>query len=242
MYWIVNLGGYVMPKDLTPQKILNMIFRHLKLIFLIAALVTLLAYGYSSFFITPIYSTSSLIQVHNYNEDLAQTQTTSYYNNGSTKGYVQLNNISASSTLAGHCVILFANMPDMTQLMNGASVTFSQIEDSPFIRINASSSNPQIAANVCNQLAEQAPICFADAYGKDNGKVKIVTTASAPSSPSSPNVGQNTLYGLVIGAVIGVLLALFLEIIDTTLKPGDDLAKMYGLPVFAEIVDFEKEG
>jgi capsular polysaccharide biosynthesis protein len=95
---------------------------------------------------------------------------------------------------------------------------------------------------VCNQLAEQAPKCFQDEYGKGNGKVTIITSAAAPSSPISPNVNQNTLYGLAIGAVLGILLAFFLEIIDTTLKPGDDLAKLYGVPVFAEIVDFEKEG
>lgn len=232
-----------MPKDLTPQKIIGMILRHVKLIFLIAALVTLISYGYSSFFITPVYSTSSLILIHSYNEQTPTKAASTYYNNSvNGGGRVAVGEISTSSTLAGHCVILFSNMPDMTSLMSGATVTFNQVEESPFIRINASSSNPQVAANVCNQLAEQAPKCFEDQYGKGNGKVTIITNASAPSSPVSPNINQNTLYGLAIGSVLGILLAFFLEIIDTTLKPGDDLAKMYGIPVFAEIVDFEKEG
>ncbi|MEE3333450.1 MAG: Wzz/FepE/Etk N-terminal domain-containing protein [Ruminococcus sp.] len=231
-----------MPKDLTPQKIIGMLLRHVKLIFLIAALVTLISYGYSSFFITPVYSTSSLILIHSYNDSVV-TKSTTYYNNSvNGNGRVAVSEISLSSTLAGHCVILFSNMPDMTSLMSGASVSFEQVDESPFIRISATSSNPQVAANVCNQLAEQAPKCFQDEYGKGNGKVTIITSAAAPSSPISPNVNQNTLYGLAIGAVLGVLLAFFLEIIDTTLKPGDDLAKLYGVPVFAEIVDFEKEG
>ncbi len=228
-----------MPKDLTPQKILAMLMRHIKLIFLVTALVTLIVYGYSSFFITPVYSTSSLILIHNYNEEYT-TKSSTYY--ATSPGRVQVSEIAQSTTLAGHCVILFSNMPDMTSLMSGANVTFEQIEDSPFIRINASSSNPQVAANVCNQLAEQAPKCFEDEYGEGNGKVTIITSAAAPTSPVSPNVNQNTLYGLAIGAILGILLAFFLEIIDTTLKPGDDIAKLYGIPVFAEIVDFEKEG
>ncbi len=228
-----------MPKDLTPQKIIGMLLRHIKLILLISALVTLISYGYSSFFITPVYSTSSLILIHNYNEEVT-TKATTYYNE--SRGRVSVSDISLSSTLAGSCVILFSNMPDMTSLMSGATVTFEQVEESPFIRINASSSNPQVAANVCNQLAEQAPKCFRDQYGEGNGKVTIITSAAAPTTPVSPNVNQNTLYGLAIGAILGILLAFFLEIIDTTLKPGDDLAKLYGIPVFAEIVDFEKEG
>ncbi|MBQ7504204.1 MAG: hypothetical protein IJT79_02665 [Ruminococcus sp.] len=230
-----------MPKDLTPQKILSMLMRHVKLIILVAALVTLIAYGYSSFFITPVYSASSLIMVQNYSEYYS-TQPTTSYNGYNTKGRIDSGNISASSTIAANCVILFSNSPDMTSLMTDATVDIEQVEEQNFIRFNASSANPQVAANVANQLAEQAPKTFASIYGKDKGRVDTITSAVAPTTPISPNINQNTLIGLGIGLVLGILLAFFLEIIDTTLKPGDDLAKLYNLPVFAEIVDFEKEG
>ena len=230
-----------MPKDLTPQKIFSMLLRHIKLIILIAALVTLIAYGYSSFFITPVYSASSLIMVQNYSEYYS-TQPTTSYNGYNTKGRIDSGNISASSTIAANCVILFSNSPDMTSLMSDATVDIEQIEEQNFIRFTASSANPQVAANVANQLAEQAPKTFASLYGKDKGRVDTITSAVAPTTPVSPNINQNTLIGLGIGLVLGILLAFFLEIIDTTLKPGDDLAKLYNLPVFAEIVDFEKEG
>ncbi len=230
-----------MPKDLTPQKILSMLLRHIKLIILVAALVTLIAYGYSSFFITPVYSASSLIMVQNYSEYYS-TQPTTSYNGYNTKGRIDSGNISASSTIAANCVILFSNSPDMTSLMTDATVDIEQVEEQNFIRFNASSANPQVAANVANQLAEQAPKTFASLYGKDKGRVDTITSAVAPTTPISPNINQNTLIGLAIGLVLGILLAFFLEIIDTTLKPGDDLAKLYNLPVFAEIVDFEKEG
>lgn len=230
-----------MPKDLTPQKILSMLLRHVKLIILVAALVTLIAYGYSSFFITPVYSASSIIMIQNYSEYYS-TQPTTSYNGYNTKGRIDSGNISASSTIAANCVILFSNSPDMTSLMSDATVDIEQIEEQNFIRFTASSANPQVAANVANQLAEQAPKTFASLYGKDKGRVDTITSAIAPTTPVSPNINQNTLIGLGIGLVLGILLAFFLEIIDTTLKPGDDLAKLYNLPVFAEIVDFEKEG
>ena len=229
-----------MPKDLTPQKILNMIMRHVKLIILIGALTTLIAYGYSSFFITPVYSASSLIMVQNYYEYYSAQPTTSY--NGSSAGRIDTGNISASATIAANCVTLFNNSPDMTSLMSDAAVTIEQVEEQNFIRFNASSANPQVAANVANQLAEQAPKTFASLYGKDRGRVDTITSATAPTTPVSPNINQNTFIGLGVGLILGVLLAFFLEIIDTTLKPGDDLAKLYAIPVFAEIVDFEKDG
>ena len=48
------------------------------------------------------------------------------------------------------------------------------------------------------------------------------------------------MVGLFGGIAIGCLLAFFLELIDTTIKPDDDLFKMYKIPVFAEVVDFER--
>lgn len=228
-----------MPKDLTPQKILSMLLRHIKLIILIGALVTLIAYGYSSFFITPVYSASSLVMVQDTNEDFSSTQPTASYNNNGKR--IDTSRITASSTIAASCVTLFSNVPEMTSLMSDASVTITQVDDSNFLKFTASSSNPQVAANVANQLAEQAPKTFKKFF-ENKGRLDTIQSATAPSTPVSPNVNQNTLFGLGIGLVLGVLLAFFLEIIDTTLKPGDDLAKMYGLPVFAEIVDFQREG
>lgn len=221
-------------KDLTPQKILTIVLRHIKLIVLIAILTTLITYGYSKFFITPTYTASAMLFVQNYDENA--TQPTSF-----NTGKADISSISASATLAKQCVYLFTNSPDMTNIASGAYVSITTVDESNFLRITATAPNAQQAANVVNQLADQAPKCFASYYD-NNGKISTVTSATPPSIPSSPNVKQNTLYGVVIGIVLGVLLSLFLEIIDTTIKAGDDLAKMYKLPVFAEIVDFEQEG
>ena len=39
-----------------------------------------------------------------------------------------------------------------------------------------------------------------------------------------------------------MLIAIIIEIVDTTIKPDDDLFKIYEVPVFGEIIDFETEG
>ena len=221
-----------MPKDLTPQKIVNMVLRHIKLIVLVTILITLITFGYSKFFIAPTYSASSLILVQNYDQDNTQPTT-------SISNKVPVGDISASATLAGNCVILFTNAPEMTSLMT-CPVTIQTVDESNFVKIIATDSNAQNAANVANQLADQARICYSSFY--EYGKVSTIKTASPPSAPYAPNIAQNTIYGFAIGLILGVLLAFFLEIIDTTIKPGDDLAKLYSLPVFAEIVDFEQEG
>ena len=228
-----------MPKDLTPQKILSMLLRHIKLIFLITILVTLIAYGYSTFFITPVYSATSTIHIWNADENETQSQQTTYSNGRR----VDTSKITQSTTLAANCVVIFQQSPLMTDRMRGASVNITQVNESNVIQFTVSSPNPNICMEVANNLAKYgAKECYKKFFG-DYGKVTFIRgPQTAPTTPVSPNINRNTIFGAAIGFIIGVLLAFFLEIIDTTVKPGDDIAKLYGLPVFAEIVDFEKEG
>lgn len=223
-----------MTMNLTPQRILSMLLRHVKLIILITLLVTIIFYGYSAFFISPTYSSNALIMVQNYDSDNVDV------NSGYSSGKVNSSDITTSATMANNCVILFQNSPDMTSLMSCPASVSLVDENNNFIRITATSSNPSQAMKVANDLAYQAEVTFSSVF--ENGKLSIIREAAYPNSPIAPNVTKNTAYGFIIGLVLAVLISFFIEVIDTTIKPGDDLHKMYEVPVFAEIVDFEQEG
>ena len=53
---------------------------------------------------------------------------------------------------------------------------------------------------------------------------------------------RNTLIGAAIGIILACLIAILLDLIDTTIKSDDDLAEIYKVPVFAEIPDFGSLG
>ena len=152
-----------------------------------------------------------------------------------------MQDISSSVTLANTCATLFTVDPDMKSIISGANITISVVEDSYFLRISSTSSDPHTAANIANLVANTAPQAFKKYFG-DAGKVDTVEEANVPSSPSSPNKPKYILIGFLIGLGLSLIISFLLEIIDTTIKPGDDLYKIYDIPVFAEIVDFESEG
>ena len=227
-----------MKKQITISDLLKIFLQHIKLIIIVTLLGAVLAFLYVTYMVTPMYSTSALILVQNGNSFESDINSSSQTLNGEK---VNVNDISSSQMLANTCSTLFTVDPDMKSIISGASISISVVEDSYFLRISSSSSDPHTAANIANLVANTAPQVFKKYFG-DAGKVDTVEEANVPSSPSSPNRSRYVLIGLLAGLVLSLVISFFLEIIDTTIKPGDDLYKMYDVPVFAEIVDFEAEG
>ena len=228
-----------MKKQITITDLLKIFLQHIKLIIIVTLLGGLLAFLYVTYLVTPMYSTSALILVQNGNTFESDINKA---NNSTLNGEkVNTNDITSSQMLANTCSTLFTVDPDMKSIISGASISISVVEDSYFLRISSTSSDPHTAANIANLVANTAPQVFKKYFG-DAGKVDTVEEANVPSSPSSPNKPRYVLIGLLAGLVLSLVISFLLEIIDTTIKPGDDLYKMYDIPVFAEIVDFETEG
>ena len=221
-------------KQITINDLLQIFMQHIRLIIILTLTGTLVAYLYVSYMVTPIYSTSALILVQS-SSTLESSSTTL------NSDKVNMSDINSSVMLANTCSTLFTVDPDMKSIISGASVSITAIEDSYFLKITASSSDPHTAANIANLVANTAPGVFKKYFG-EAGKVDTVDEASIPSRPSSPDKSRYTMIGLLIGLVLGLGISFLLEMIDTTIKPGDDLYKQYEIPVFAEIVDFEPEG
>lgn len=226
-----------MNKQITISDILKIFLQHVKLIIVITLLGAVLAFLYVTYLVTPMYSTSALILVQNGNTFANDINSATSLNDDK----VNTNDITSSVMLANTCSTLFTVDPDMKSIISGASISISAVEESYFLRISSTSSDPYTAANIANLVADTAPEVFKKYFG-DAGKVAKVEEASVPSSPSSPNSTRYIMMGLMAGLILSLVISFLLEIVDTTIKPGDDLYKMYEIPVFAEIVDFEAEG
>lgn len=222
-----------MTRDFSVNKIFSVLLRHIKLIILITIVGTMLAFCYTKFFIKPVYSASAIILVQNYDSSQDKQEATD------PNQRVYSSDLSSSATLAEHCTVLFLNSPEMIEVLNGCSLDISSENETNFLRLSVSSTDPQTAADVCQKVTETAPKLFLEVYKA--GKIDTIRPPSVPTAPSSPNVKQNVLIGFLGGLGFAILLSLFLDIIDTTIKPDDDLFRIYGIPVFAEIVDFERE-
>lgn len=82
---------------------------------------------------------------------------------------------------------------------------------------------------------------YADLKKKEVGSsiprmpVKIWEKAEAPANPSSPKWPLNLALGAVVGLVVGIGLAFFIEYLDTSVKTMEDVENFLGVPVLAII-------
>ena len=65
--------------------------------------------------------------------------------------------------------------------------------------------------------------------------VSVKQVAEPPSFPARPRVGLNLTLGALVGLVIGIGLAFFIEYLDTSVKTMDDVEGLLGVPVLAII-------
>jgi chain length determinant protein EpsF len=69
----------------------------------------------------------------------------------------------------------------------------------------------------------------------EQSDVSILNPAVAPLDPSAPRVLLNTLVSILIGSVLGVGLAMLLELVNRPIRSSADLKDMLGIPVLGTI-------
>lgn len=219
-------------KNITIQKLIEILLGKVKFIILLTIVGGLLFYGYSIFFIQPVYSTSSMVSVLNYSAKTKDGQSANEVN-----GKIYGSDITGSSNLAKVCVTLFKNSDEITELYDGCNVNIDIENDSFFITISVQGNDPQKCANVANQISDKSKEVFGDymAYGQ----MRTVRDAKVPTASQSPDNMKICLLGLVAGFAVACAVSILLELIDTTIRVDDDIQGTYGIPVFAEIPDFE---
>jgi chain length determinant protein EpsF len=99
--------------------------------------------------------------------------------------------------------------------------------------------------NVLNKDVESAQRAFDNASqrysqtriegGSDQSDVSVLNPAVAPIEPSGPRVVLNTVLSLLLGAMLGIGIAMLSEMFDRRVRSESDLAEVAHIPVLATI-------
>lgn len=69
----------------------------------------------------------------------------------------------------------------------------------------------------------------------EQSDVSVLNPAVAPTEPSGPRVLLNTLVSILLGTILGVGLALLLELLNRPVRSASDVKDMLGIPVLGTI-------
>ena len=121
------------------------------------------------------------------------------------------------------------------------TVAATAANDTVLLTVTVTDIDARRASAVANAVAERTITVVRDVSPTDplGGagalKVSVVTPASVPSSPSSPNTVLNLAAGVVLGLTLGVLAALARETFDTRVRDAGVLAELTDLPVLGSV-------
>lgn len=169
-------------------------------------------------------------------------------NNQNTGDTLNVNDITAAQKLVNTCQIIFQSNKMLDSVIYELDLPYSKEELSSMIsvtsvnstevmRITASNEDPQLSADIVNVLVELARDEFMRVI--KSGSIEVVEYGEVPENPSFPRPMIFGAAGVIIGAAAAYILFFLKEILSVTVTPRDDLSKIYGVPVFAEIMDFE---
>lgn len=161
---------------------------------------------------------------------------------------ININDINAAQKLVNTCEILFKSnymlellsesLPqyDYTSAKYAKMITIESVNGTEVLKISVETNSPKISVEIANKLVELSKIEYMRVI--KNGLIEVVSNAIYPKSHVFPNNKLFVVSGFAIGFLGAYFVFLIIETIDTKVKPDDDLAKKYDIPVFAEIMDF----
>ena len=204
-------------------------------IILTAIVAAVLAFGVSSFVLTPEYSSTTRIYVVNRNQSENAGLTNQDLQAGTylVKDYKEI--ILSQDVLEK----VISNLK-LEQSGKGLSkkIQVTVPLDTRIVSIVVKDDQPEEASRIANALREVA----AEKIIKVT-RVSDVTTleeARPALTPSSPNIRRNTLLAFLAGGAVMVILVLLLELLDDRVKRPEDVEEVMHVALLGIVPDLNK--
>lgn len=214
--------------------------KHLPMIFLFAIVVGALSFVLSSFIITPKYDSNATMIVSNstQNNDQNPQANVDYGQIQANKALISTYSEIVKSKGIADKVIKNLGL-DMDYDEFSSKVSIEPVKDTQIISVKVVDTIPERAMDIANETANIFKGSIGDIMKVDN--VQILDGATLPEEPSSPKIAKNTAIGLVLGFVLGMAVALFRELADSSVKSAEEVTEFFDIPVIGIVPD-RKQG
>lgn len=201
---------------------------NLFLILSLSILGFLLAFGYTSFFVDPTYSSESTVFIQptvKENQVSASDITT---NQKLTTTYTE---IAKSNTVLDQVWPSFKSTLTKNQIRS--ALTIKSIGDTQIISFTAVTTDPELSMKLVNRVVNVFMMEIKKIMEIDN--LTIIDKAQINEQKVGPNRTLNVVIGTMLGFMLGVGIALLKMLLNRTIQTRYDAEKLLSLPVLGEI-------
>ncbi|GAA4579075.1 hypothetical protein GCM10023176_56140 [Micromonospora coerulea] len=170
---------------------------------------------------------SQVLQVAYEADSPAQAQAGSH---AFAQAYLDLRKATAQKTLDNEIASLNQQKADVTKQLTAVAGRIAAAPANSVDRERAEADRSVLTNQLASLNNRLSPLLSTDT---DPGE--IISDARLPSSPSSPNRTLNLASGMGAGLLLGIVLALLLDRLDTRVRRGRDITDRVGLPLLLEV-------
>lgn len=200
-----------------------------------------LAFAFTFFLVTPLYSSSAMLYVNNGSISL-----------GGTSVSIDNGDLTASRSLVETYLVILNSRETLEEVIEEADLPYNYIElgkmisasavnDTEVFEVTVTSGDPQEASEIANTIVKVLPTRIKSIV--DGSNAVRVDGAIPIYEPVSPNVTRNTALGAMLGLVLscGVYVVLFL--MDNEIHSESYLLTAYpNIPLLTVIPDVDASG
>ena len=129
---------------------------------------------------------------------------------------------------------------DITEEELKKSITVSSKEDTDVIELTVTNENAAYAAKIANEIVRVFSEMLPEIYNINN--LYVVDEAEVESEPSNIHHAKDVVIFTFVGIVVAVGYVLIANMLDTTVKTGEDIEKEFNIPVLVSIPYIENFG
>ncbi|MFG2106380.1 Wzz/FepE/Etk N-terminal domain-containing protein [Micromonospora chersina] len=170
---------------------------------------------------------SQILQVAYEADSPAQAQAGSH---AFAQAYLDLRKATAQKTLENETTALKQQITDVNKQLSAVAGRIAAAPANSPERERAEADRNVLTNQLTSLNNRLSPLLSAE-----NDPGEIISDARLPESPSSPNRTLNLASGMGAGLLLGIVLALVLDRLDTRIRRGRDIADRVGLPLLLEL-------
>lgn len=220
-----------MEETISLSEIVKIIRRRIGLIIILTLISIGISAAITFYVLTPTYQAQTQILV---NQKSNPEEANSWQSTESDLRLINTYNVIITSPVILSPVIEKLELKTTPESLM-KQIAVSSKSDSKVVNISVVSPNPLRAVEIANTVAEVFKTQIPQLMSVDN--ITILSAAKLEDSPRpvKPKKELNLVIGAVVGLMLGIGMALFLEFLDTTIKSEEDIETVLHLPVMGVV-------